>query len=532
MPFKKTAAHAPTLLSAPRIVSAVLGTYQVGILLTCIPGTYTNNPTARTYQWKLNGVSIGGATAITYLPTTVGVITCAETVANNQGALTTPTAPVTVIAAPLAPVVTVNPAITGSMVEGGTATLSTGTWLNSPAGYAAQWYRGASPIAGATGFTRIWQGADVGQNITGRVTASNGGGSNTAISNTVVPTAAPSGIPIPNAAALLAMFAAGVGASGGKTYILAGVDFGAVSLSNYDFSSNPIIIGGQSGTVLTSLVLANVKGVTWNDFNVYGSATGTAVTISDGSAHITFNRVKTNAPTRSGNGWAIDSSSYITVNGPSNAAAPDINNRVTAMVLTDSSNLTLSGLTTTNVGPDGILLAGVSNVTIDACLGFNWIWTAGDHPDFIQGFTSYRSGNGNTGVTIINCGWLRESGLQAQGYFFEATSNLVVDTCYFFGGFGNFIQQSGGTTAQLNNNFGQGFGDYGAVAIARDVAVNVTMTNNKAEGFNNYAGGGANPGFVPAILPGTNTVIGSTTAGHYATLDAWLTANPLARRRP
>ena len=103
MPFKKTAAHAPGLISAPRIVSATPDVYQVGILLTCVPGVYTNNPLTRTYQWKLDGVGIGVFTT-SWLPYAPGVVTCVETVTNTKGHLITSSLPVTVTAATAAPI--------------------------------------------------------------------------------------------------------------------------------------------------------------------------------------------------------------------------------------------------------------------------------------------------------------------------------------------------------------------------------------------------------------------------------------------
>src|SRR6185437_3042018 len=46
---------------------AISGTVKTGNTLSVSTGTWTNGP-AFTYQWKKNGVNIGGATANTYTP--------------------------------------------------------------------------------------------------------------------------------------------------------------------------------------------------------------------------------------------------------------------------------------------------------------------------------------------------------------------------------------------------------------------------------------------------------------------------------
>lgn len=51
---------------ANTVLPAISGIAQVGVTLTAQPGTWTNNPTF-TYQWKLDGSNISGATAATYV---------------------------------------------------------------------------------------------------------------------------------------------------------------------------------------------------------------------------------------------------------------------------------------------------------------------------------------------------------------------------------------------------------------------------------------------------------------------------------
>jgi hypothetical protein len=88
-----------------------------------------------------------------------------------------------------APVSQQPPVISGTAIRGDTLTCSTGTWTNSPTAFAYQWLRNGTAIPGATAATHTLVEADVGAQITCRVTASNAGGSNSRTSAAVTPTA-------------------------------------------------------------------------------------------------------------------------------------------------------------------------------------------------------------------------------------------------------------------------------------------------------------------------------------------------------
>ena len=92
-----------------------------------------------------------------------------------------------ITATPPAPVNTVAPVISGTMVVGQTLTTTNGTWTNSPTSFTYQWYNGLSVILGATSSTYILVQADAGTTtaIKCEVTAINLGGSTAADSNTL-----------------------------------------------------------------------------------------------------------------------------------------------------------------------------------------------------------------------------------------------------------------------------------------------------------------------------------------------------------
>jgi hypothetical protein len=150
----------------------ITGTAAIGNTLFASTGTWSNSPTAYTYQWKRDGVNISGATGTSYVVVSADdqkVITVATSGSNIYG-VGTPAVSAGVTAGSL-PVK--SPAddvtITGSPVEGSTmSVLSVGTWTNSPSSYTYQWQRVATgtgavtDISGATASSYTLVSGDVG----------------------------------------------------------------------------------------------------------------------------------------------------------------------------------------------------------------------------------------------------------------------------------------------------------------------------------------------------------------------------------
>src|SRR5450755_2906662 len=83
------------------------------------------------------------------------------------------------------PVNTAPPRVTGPTTAGVTLSCSTGSWTNAPTGYAYQWYRNGTPLAGFTTSTYTLGTLDEGTTLTCVVTASNAGGQASSTSNAV-----------------------------------------------------------------------------------------------------------------------------------------------------------------------------------------------------------------------------------------------------------------------------------------------------------------------------------------------------------
>lgn len=203
----------PKNTSEPRISGATF----VGQRLTVTPGSWTGAPPiSLSYQWVRCGADGGrpdagncafipGATATAYMLTAADVgarIRVRVTATNPSGSNTVATNPTGMVRAS-APVNSRPPIVSGSMVKGQTAAVSTGTWTGAaPITFSYQWLRcdtgggNCVPIGGATASRYRLTSADAGHRIRVNVTARNAGGSKTVMSgeSAIVVAAGPAGV--------------------------------------------------------------------------------------------------------------------------------------------------------------------------------------------------------------------------------------------------------------------------------------------------------------------------------------------------
>jgi hypothetical protein len=196
----------PLNTSAP----VVSGEARSGAPVSTTTGSWSDAPTSYAHQWQraavgLAWIDIAGATAASYLLTDADVgftIRAVVTASNQAGLASTPSTPTAaVLAAP--PVNQSPPTITGATVEQGTLVAEPEAWTGSSASYSFAWERcdasgaGCGSIEGARGQSYVLTGADVELTVRVVVTASNGGGSATAVSAPsarVEPAAAPASV--------------------------------------------------------------------------------------------------------------------------------------------------------------------------------------------------------------------------------------------------------------------------------------------------------------------------------------------------
>ena len=203
-------ALAPFNTAAP----TVSGTTREGQALTLARGTWDGTPTL-TYaqQWRrcdsagANCTNIAGATGTSYTLVTADIgstIRAVVTATNAAGATSAATTATSAIVA-IAPANTAVPTATGTRRDGQTLTGTQGAFSGTGNSYSYQWRRcdnaGANcvDIAGANALTYDVVSADVGGTLRLAVTATNSGGSATAVSATgaVVTGVAPANTALP-----------------------------------------------------------------------------------------------------------------------------------------------------------------------------------------------------------------------------------------------------------------------------------------------------------------------------------------------
>lgn len=247
------------------------------------------------------------------------VLTASEVTAdyNSTSAryATTPTCPI-----PAAPTNSVAPSISGTTAYAGVLTASNGTWSGNPTGYTYQWSRASTAggpytsISGATSQTYSLTSADIGNYVKVNVTATNAGGSNSALSSATaqITKASQSALSAslsatsktyPYSQSLIITPSGGSG-TGAITYAIAsGGTASSCALS--DSSSTPTLTASSNGTCLIAATKAS-------DSN-YLSATS-------GNITFTFNRaVPTSLTITSTSGTYMQTLALTTSGGQSSA---------------------------------------------------------------------------------------------------------------------------------------------------------------------------------------------------------------------
>jgi hypothetical protein len=150
---------------------SITGTPTVEQALTAIAGTWDSG-VALSYQWRIDGVAIDGATSDTYLltPQDFGGAITVTVIGSKEGYVTTEktsvaTSPVAAAPLTLTPV----PVVSGISQVGQTVTAASGDW-DSGVSLGYQWQRNGVAILGATSDTYLLRSTDFGAAVSVTVT--------------------------------------------------------------------------------------------------------------------------------------------------------------------------------------------------------------------------------------------------------------------------------------------------------------------------------------------------------------------------
>jgi hypothetical protein len=183
--------------TAPPTIS---GTPRVGQTLTASNGTWSNSPTAFTYQWlhcNTSGgscVSAPNGTQKTY--TLVGAdaghkMRVRVTASNADGNASAESDPTDTVQASAVPRATDRPIVSGTPEQGEVLTTDDGSWSGNPTSFSYRWQRceadnfvSCADIPSETSKTYTLSAIDVGYRLRSQVTAKNANGSGVATSAT------------------------------------------------------------------------------------------------------------------------------------------------------------------------------------------------------------------------------------------------------------------------------------------------------------------------------------------------------------
>lgn len=177
--FAASTAASPAITVAPggltpTALPSITGSARFGGTLTGSPGAWSPAVTSFTYQWRLDGADVAGATGTTFKPRAADVgrsvslrVRAAKSGYSAVYATSESTAPLA--AAPVS--VTVRPAVTGTPKVGQPLSASTGTWSRTELAFSYQWLVDGVPVNGATGSTFTPRSADLARSVFVEVTA-------------------------------------------------------------------------------------------------------------------------------------------------------------------------------------------------------------------------------------------------------------------------------------------------------------------------------------------------------------------------
>jgi len=314
-----------------------------------------------------------------------------------------------------------------------------------------------------------------------------------------------------------ALYAAVKASSAGDTILLRSGDYGVVQLDHLNFPGAGLTVKAAPGAkpVMTSLVAKNSKGLNFAGLEIAMAPKQQYGMFAIQSERISFDNMTAHQADGSldGVGFFFRLSNRISV---TNSEFHHLGVGGSAL---DTPNVTVSNNRFHDINTDGVDLAGSPAATVTANTFTDFFPGPGAHPDAIQ-FWGTKEHPMPAGSVVKDNIIRRGKGRVMQGIFVESQSNITIVGNAMSGTMTNGISVSATKTADIRDNFVQGYRDMGVRIIARGGSSNITVSGNVAPLVVDLRQGNE-PGTVNFVENKTSR-IRDAAVGDDSAMDAWL----------
>jgi len=314
------------------------------------------------------------------------------------------------------PVNTTAPSVSGTATQGNTLSCTTGSWNSNlaytPSSYSYQWRRGSSDISGATSSTYATVVADVGSDVSCRVTATNNRGPTPVVSsNSITVTSALPGAP------------------SGLTVTSSTTTPGTFTVSGSSTSATPTITMGSNSGVTSTAGTINWSSSNQSSYSSSGTFSGTgstATSISKSGLSASTNYTGTvtitgpGATTASGSWTAATNTSSYSVSTSAATLSSNTTNRTWSLSSGTTGGSYTITVTATNTSGSALISwnAGSNATSYDIYInGTYWTNTASTSATYNWGQT----GNLSVNVRSRNSTGAETTGVSGNGAVSSAT---------------------------------------------------------------------------------------------------------------
>ena len=314
-----------------------------------------------------------------------------------------------------------------------------------------------------------------------------------------------------------ALWAAVKASSPGDTVLLRTASYGPVELNNFNFAAPGVTVKAAPNAkpVLSGLTTKDSRGLNFSGLEIAMAPSQPYGVYALSSSRIKYETLNVHKADNSltGTGFFLRDSSDLSITDS------EFHHLGGGGGILDTSNATIANNRFHDIDTDGVDFGGSAGALVSGNTFTDFFPSEGAHPDAIQ-FWETKEHPMPSGAVVKDNIIRRGKGRAMQGIFVESQSNITIVGNAMSGTMANGISVSTTKTAEIRDNFVQGYRDFGARIIARGGSSNVTVTENVTPSVADLrqANEANNVNFVER----KNTTIRDAAVGDNSAMDAWL----------